>query len=112
MSAIWHITGDFSFEQYATLLTALGVLAETGTAKERKAALAEVQHLRSLRVPIDGPCNLGAAAEAWWKAHRPLSWTRDEHLENPTINTSGAIERALAIATASTILRKQNQEAT
>jgi hypothetical protein len=39
-------------------------------------------------------------AKAWWESFRPMGWTVEEHLRNPTINTSGESEEALAAAVA------------
>ncbi|RZZ81977.1 hypothetical protein EA662_17565 [Pseudoxanthomonas winnipegensis] len=40
------------------------------------------------------------AALAWWEDHRPVGWSEQTHLENPTINTETARAAALAIAIA------------
>jgi hypothetical protein len=38
------------------------------------------------------------AAREWWAYHRPTGWSEEKHLKNPTINTTDAKERQLAMA--------------
>lgn len=51
-------------------------------------------------MPVGWTATVAEEAHKWWLAKRPLSFTRDEHLANPTINCVGAYERALAGAVA------------
>lgn len=44
------------------------------------------------------------AAHVWWAGRRPLSFTLHQHLQNPTVNTCGDAEKALAQAVAEWIL--------
>ena len=39
-------------------------------------------------------------ARTWWEGHRPKGWLLEQHLTNPTINTCGEWESALARAVA------------
>ena len=39
-------------------------------------------------------------AEEWWLSQRPVGWTEDKHLGNPTVNTSSDAELSLAQAVA------------
>lgn len=36
------------------------------------------------------------SAVAWWAMKRPLQWSKDQHLKNPTINCETDYEKALA----------------
>jgi hypothetical protein len=49
-----------------------------------------------------------AAAIKWWKSHRPVGWTENQHLENPTVN-AGYRDSAgdLAEAVAGYLLEKR-----
>lgn len=40
------------------------------------------------------------AAMKWWRSRRPLAFSLEDHLENPTINTFDLQERSLARACA------------
>ena len=40
------------------------------------------------------------AAYQWWRNHRPVAYTLEQHLQNPTTNTTTADEQALAVAVA------------
>lgn len=44
------------------------------------------------------------AATAWWKMRRPMTWSVEAHLANPTINTSYSWERDLARAVADLVV--------
>lgn len=47
---------------------------------------------------------LEQAARKWWEMHRPVGWTLEQHLANPTINTTASeADRALARAVAKAI---------
>lgn len=46
------------------------------------------------------------AALRWWKAHRPVGWTTDQHLAEPTVNCVGPNEHKLATEVARMV--KQN----
>jgi hypothetical protein len=35
-----------------------------------------------------------------WRGHRPVGWTVDQHVENPTINCTRDSEKGLAVAVA------------
>lgn len=43
------------------------------------------------------------AAVLWWEAHRPLSFTLEEHLEHCTVNTCYEPEKNLARAVANAV---------
>jgi hypothetical protein len=47
------------------------------------------------------------AAIAWWKCHRPVVYTKKEHLKNPTINMPMFCEKKLARSVAKMIERPQ-----
>lgn len=49
---------------------------------------------------IKNPNALEKAALQWWVMRRPLDFTEQAHLDNPTINTTTADEKALASAVA------------
>ena len=36
------------------------------------------------------------AAAVWWTMHRPIQWSVERHLANPTINCATAAEKTLA----------------
>lgn len=38
------------------------------------------------------------AANAWWTGRRPVSWSYEQHMENPTINAVTPTEKSLALA--------------
>lgn len=40
------------------------------------------------------------AAKAWWEGKRPLAFTEDDHLDEPTVNCTGARDNALCLAVA------------
>lgn len=44
--------------------------------------------------------NIISDAIYWWETHRPLSFTLEQHLKNPTINTSSKAEEQLALSVA------------
>lgn len=35
-------------------------------------------------------------ALAWWRSKRPIGWTSEDHLKNPTVNCVDGLEHALA----------------
>lgn len=41
---------------------------------------------------------LEQAAYDWWKENRPVGWRESKHMDNPTINCVGPIEKKLAEA--------------
>jgi hypothetical protein len=41
-----------------------------------------------------------AAAVRWWARHRPVDWTLQDHMDNPTINTATPAEKKLALVVA------------
>jgi len=43
------------------------------------------------------PTTVERAAIAWWEDKRPCVFTLDEHLANPTINTTTDSEKELAL---------------
>lgn len=46
---------------------------------------------------------LEKAALAWWRSHRPCSFSETEHLKNPTINLPNDSEKKLARSVARTL---------
>ena len=46
------------------------------------------------------------AAVKWWSRHRPIHWSKEEHLKNPTVNMRGFEEHALAEAIADAVREK------
>ena len=36
------------------------------------------------------------AAVVWWTMHRPIQWSVEQHIANPTINCATAAEKTLA----------------
>lgn len=38
-----------------------------------------------------------AAAVEWWKSKRPLSYSEEQHCDNPMVNTSGNADSTLAL---------------
>jgi len=46
---------------------------------------------------------LAGAVRGWWKAHRPVGWTEDQHRSCPHVNLATDAEKALATA----LLREQ-----
>ena len=46
---------------------------------------------------------LEEAALAWWRTKRPLDWDENQHLKNPTINTTTHDEARLARSVARTL---------
>jgi len=42
-------------------------------------------------------------ARKWWEMHKPVDWSLEKHLLNPTINTCGEDESALARSVASLV---------
>lgn len=46
-----------------------------------------------------------AAALAWWRTHKPCSWSAAEHKANPTINTVTSVDAALASAVADQLVK-------
>lgn len=52
-------------------------------------------------------------AYAWWKQHKPLTWSFMEHLSNPTVNctTPTGKDIARAIADALSLLIQENTNA-
>ncbi len=51
---------------------------------------------------------LADAAENWWGIRRPTSFDEQQHIDHPTINRTGVIERELARAVASWIVVTRN----
>ena len=49
---------------------------------------------------------LAAALRGWWKAHRPVGWTEDQHRSCPHVNLATDAEKALATA----LLRDQEED--
>lgn len=43
------------------------------------------------------------ACRTWWEGHRPLAFTAQEHLKNPTVNTTGDGEKGIAVLVAKAI---------
>lgn len=43
------------------------------------------------------------AAKAWWEGLRPCGYSLEQHLANPTVNTTGEREACLAVAVASAL---------
>lgn len=43
---------------------------------------------------------LEKAALQWWRQHRPLAFSEEDHLENPQINVATDVEKTLALAVA------------
>jgi len=41
---------------------------------------------------------LAEALRGWWKAHRPVGWTEDQHRSCPHVNLATDAEKALATA--------------
>lgn len=48
---------------------------------------------------------LEEALRGWWKAHRPVGWTEDQHRSCPHVNLATDAEKALATA----LLRDQEE---
>jgi hypothetical protein len=48
-----------------------------------------------------------AAAYFWWLSKRPLADNEQDHLQNPTVNTVSAEEKALAQAVAARIIQQR-----
>lgn len=46
--------------------------------------------------PIRGVMDVVDASIDWWESKRPVSWTKEQHIENPTINCMNITERVLA----------------
>lgn len=44
--------------------------------------------------------SLVQAAIMWWEAHRPPTWSLEEHLNIPKHRTTGCIDEQLALAAA------------
>ena len=44
------------------------------------------------------PSELLETLGAWWRAHRPLAYSEEKHLDNPTVNMLSAEEDLLALA--------------
>ena len=53
-------------------------------------------YLREAVRERDEALRVQSAALAWWRAHRPVGWTREEHLREPTVNTLTDREKRLA----------------
>lgn len=47
------------------------------------------------------------SAMQWWEQHRPVRWTLQQHLQNPTINCATPAENNLARAVSHSIIRRQ-----
>lgn len=47
------------------------------------------------------------AAIAWWKNHRPCSFSEAEHLAEPAINTANDVEKRLARAVAKLVMERK-----
>lgn len=43
---------------------------------------------------------LADAAVYWWATNRPITWSLEKHLQNPSINTATEAETMLSIAVA------------
>ena len=66
------------------------------------------KHEATPPAPVDvRVAELIAAAVAWWKAHRPLSFNESQHLSNPTINCPTAAADTLAKAVCGYLLDGQ-----
>ena len=46
------------------------------------------------------------AAISWWHMHRPIDYTLQQHIENPSINTATDPEKQLAIHVAGYIKKR------
>lgn len=46
----------------------------------------------------------------WWQGNRPKDWTKEQHLDKPTVNCDGDDERRLVISVAD-LLRGRAAEA-
>jgi hypothetical protein len=51
------------------------------------------------------------AAVAWWRSRRPLDFSEDEHLANPTVNTTDGAEADLARAAARVVRARKRERA-
>lgn len=51
---------------------------------------------------------LAEALRGWWKAHRPVGWTEDQHRSCPHVNLATDAEKALATALLP-LLREQEE---
>ena len=61
----------------------------------------EYQQKMSINIPVIKTYREEAfltAAFSWWISKRPVGWSRDDHLLNPTINCITIAEKKLAIA--------------
>lgn len=38
------------------------------------------------------------AAKEWWRDHRPVAWSEDQHIDNPSVNISMPSGKRLAEA--------------
>jgi len=51
------------------------------------------------------------AAIQWWEMHRPIAYTKQQHIENPSINTVTDSEKQLAIHVAEYVRKRKNNDA-
>jgi len=51
------------------------------------------------------------AAIQWWEMHRPIAYTKQQHIENPSVNTATDSEKQLAISVARYVRKRKNNDA-
>lgn len=50
------------------------------------------------------------AAIQWWEMHRPIAYTKQQHIENPSVNTITDSEKQLAISVAGYVKKRKNND--
>lgn len=51
--------------------------------------------------------NVFYSSVRWWENRRPISWSEEEHLRNPTVNMIGDVEKELAKVVVAEIQRRK-----
>lgn len=76
----------------ATLIAACDPDTIRALLKERDALLAAQGEAKTRAEQLE------EASQGWWKAHRPVGWTEDQHRSCPHVNLATDAEKALADA--------------
>lgn len=63
-----------------------------------------------MNAPNAARSNVLQAAVAWWRGHRPQSWSEYDHLHNPTINQLNPLGTDKALARAVARLLKETSQ--
>ena len=67
-----------------------------------------IDEIEALRAEVE---RLTEALRGWWKAHRPVGWTEDQHRSCPHVNLATGAEKALADALRERLGKNMEQKA-